>query len=109
MEGTHESDPAKRATAAKRITDQMRGFTMHPCPIESLGSSIRMPELRAEAEQAIESATFENRTLTVLKVAKYRSTRCALASGVFCHAVGMRGAARSLYEGARLLHPLKQQ
>ena len=107
IKGNELRKPKERQEAAAKVEALMDAFTIEEGLIETLDTSIDFPALKEKA-LAFKKATFDTRPQASFDAGLYRSARYAVASGVFCHTAGYRGHFRALYEGARLMHPLKQ-
>lgn len=102
-----ERDPEKRSKGMGRVKETTKAFRVQDSLVETADESLEFPEWRAKAEK-LKEATHENRPIRVFDAEAYRCLRASVVGGVFCHTLGYRGHYRSLYDGCRLLHNIKQ-
>ena len=99
--------PSERVSEARLIDEAMQSFAVTEGDIEGLDSNLEFPDLKEKADEFATKGTFGNRPIGTHAAALYRSARYAVVGGVFCHTLAMRGKHRALYEGSRLLHPIR--
>jgi hypothetical protein len=107
MTGHDKTKPDERETAITRQKDALKGSVDQGSIVEQY-SDLTFSDLKAKAEEGVTGGTTADRPLVHFNLALYRSLRYSTAGGVYCMARGAVSGCRDLYEGQRLLHPLKQ-